>query len=136
MCTKIRVGSTSNEAYVCVLNILENKEIFVWGFGILGRGAKFTQSEEPSPIPPTLFGFNEYHPDIVVESIDCGVTTLAAINNVGDLYLWGKNSYGQLGLGHKEDQYYPLKVSNFLLFITCRLCAIAIVTSLAYRALL
>lgn len=88
----------------------EEKQVFVWGYGILGKGPKLTRCEEPTHIPSTLFGYNEYHTDITVESLACGVTTLAAINNAGDLFLWGKNHYGQLGLGHKNDQYFPLKV--------------------------
>lgn len=91
--------------------LTEKNEVYVWGFGILGKGIECNHSEIPSVIPCTLFGQNQFNPHVKVTSINCGVTTLAAITNIGDLYIWGKNSAGQLGLGHNLDQYYPLKVS-------------------------
>lgn len=86
--------------------------MFVWGFGILGKGIRCQQSEEPTEIPSTVFGKTAFNADTTVESIDCGIETLAAITSAGDLYLWGKNEFGQLGLGHTDDQYYPLCVST------------------------
>lgn len=83
----------------------------MWGFGILGKGIDCQHSEEPTEIPLTLMGKTVFSSNTSVESIDCGLETLAAITNVGDLYMWGKNHYGQLGLGHIMDQYYPLNVS-------------------------
>lgn len=29
----------------------------------------------------------------------------------GELYMWGKNRYAVLGLGHEKDQFFPFKVS-------------------------
>lgn len=34
---------------------------------------------------------------------------MAAINDQGDLFMWGKNKYGCLGLGNQKDQYFPFK---------------------------
>lgn len=42
---------------------------------------------------------------------------LAALTNTGDLYMWGCNKFGSLGLGDCKDQYFPLKVNLLLLFI-------------------
>ncbi|XP_050432299.1 RCC1-like G exchanging factor-like protein [Adelges cooleyi] len=85
--------------------------VFVWGFGILGKGPEFKQSSEPSPIPPTLFGRNQFNPNSTVKSVYGSLFHMAAITNEGNLYTWGKNKWGQLGLGHVKDQYFPLKVS-------------------------
>lgn len=30
----------------------------------------------------------------------------------GDLYMWGRNRDGCLGLNHKQNQFFPLRVSN------------------------
>lgn len=89
----------------------QDGEVFVWGHGLLGKGTEFRMAEEPSPIPMTLFGKSVFKTDVKVISLICGLTTMAAVNNYGDLYTWGKNNYGQLGLGHKMDQFYPMKVS-------------------------
>lgn len=40
---------------------------------------------------------------------------LAALTNLGDLYMWGCNKFGSLGLGHSKDQYFPLKVTKFVI---------------------
>jgi alpha-tubulin suppressor-like RCC1 family protein len=63
----------------------------VWGYGILGVGPKVASAEEPVQIPNTLFGHNEFSPGVHVTSVCCGVHTLAAINNQGELFVWGKN---------------------------------------------
>lgn len=43
--------------------------------------------------------------------IYCGISQLAALTNAGDLYMWGGNKFGSLGLGDMKDQFFPLKVS-------------------------
>lgn len=40
---------------------------------------------------------------------------LAALTNTGDLYMWGCNKFGSLGLGDLKDQYFPLKVKKLYL---------------------
>ena len=68
------------------------------------------QSEDPTEIPGPLFGRNEFNPDAKVTSLVGGLSQFAAINNSGDLYIWGRNRFGSLGLGHLNDQYFPIKV--------------------------
>lgn len=36
---------------------------------------------------------------------------MAAITDKHDLFIWGKNQFGCLGLGHENDQLFPYKVS-------------------------
>ncbi|XP_065218317.1 RCC1-like G exchanging factor-like protein [Planococcus citri] len=93
------------------LVLTEKREVFVWGFGILGKGPDLKQSIIPQQIPETLFGLNQFNSDVFVESIHCGINTLAAINNKNELYMWGKNQYGQLGIGHENHQYFPFRVA-------------------------
>jgi alpha-tubulin suppressor-like RCC1 family protein len=45
-----------------------------------------------------------------VTKIFCGISQLGALTNSGHLYMWGRNKFGALGLGHRNDQFFPLKV--------------------------
>ena len=44
----------------------ERGEVYSWGFGHLGRGKDNMISTTPELIPPTLFGANEFSPDVKV----------------------------------------------------------------------
>ena len=92
-----------------VLN--DNHDVFVWGYGILGKGPNLEQATIPTQIPSTLFGRNEFNPDIKTESVFCGVGTNAALNSNGELFTWGKNRSSCLGLGDWRNQYFPLRVN-------------------------
>ncbi|RVE49615.1 hypothetical protein evm_005747 [Chilo suppressalis] len=93
------------------LIVNEQGDVFVWGYGLLGLGPNVQHSTKPKVIPAPLFGRNEFNPESAVEKVACGIGHLAAITNNGDLYMWGRNRYGCLGLGHSKDQYFPLRVS-------------------------
>lgn len=94
-------------SFCAVLN--EAGDVFVWGFGLLGFGPQVEHSRYPRMIPPTIFGQNPFNPSCRVISINCGLNHLAAINCDNDLFMWGKNKFGCLGLGHDKDQYFPYK---------------------------
>ena len=83
----------------------------MWGYGILGKGPVVEHSVEPTEIPVTLFGRNEFNPHSKVVSISGGLSQFAAITDSGDLYIWGRNRNGSLGLGHLKDQFFPIKVN-------------------------
>ena len=90
--------------------VAENHDVFVWGYGILGKGPNLDQTMEPVLLPAPLFGRNEFNPETVVTSVACGLSSNAAINSDGDLYTWGKNRSCCLGLGNNKNQYFPFKV--------------------------
>lgn len=94
-------------SFCAVLN--ESGDVFVWGFGILGVGPNVEHSAKPTLIPPTLFGRNPFNPTNRVTSINCGLNNLCAINLENDLFMWGRNKFGCLGLGHDKDQFFPYK---------------------------
>ncbi|XP_072376444.1 RCC1-like G exchanging factor-like protein [Diabrotica undecimpunctata] len=96
-------------SFCLVLN--DTGQVFSWGYGLLGCGPNAQHSKEPMHIPEVLFGKNEYNTDSKVEKVECGLYHGAAITNSGDLYIWGRNKNGCLGLGHEKDQYFPLKVA-------------------------
>nr|XP_040133738.1 RCC1-like G exchanging factor-like protein isoform X3 [Ictidomys tridecemlineatus] len=85
--------------------------VFVWGYGILGKGPSLVESALPERIPPTLFGLTEFNPDIQVSLIRCGLSHFAALSNKGELFVWGKNLRGCLGIGRLDDQYFPWRVT-------------------------
>ncbi|KAJ8683487.1 hypothetical protein QAD02_019279 [Eretmocerus hayati] len=111
MCEKLGriVDIASGGSFCMVLN--DEGEVYVWGFGILGLGPEVKTIDKPTLIPKTLFGVNPYEPHTKVVKIFCGVSTLGAVTNYGHLYMWGRNKFGALGLGHREDQFFPLKVA-------------------------
>lgn len=82
----------------------------MWGYGILGKGPIVSHAKEPTQIPSMLFGRNELQPDSRIIAVNAGIGHLAAVSNHGDLYMWGRNRRGCLGLGNVKDQFFPLKV--------------------------
>ncbi|KAG5844447.1 hypothetical protein ANANG_G00162620 [Anguilla anguilla] len=94
---------------VAVLN--DKGEVFVWGYGILGKGPDLSESRTPEMIPPTLFGKSEFNPAVTVTRIHCGLTHFAAITDRGELFVWGKNLRGCLGIGKRQDQHFPWRVT-------------------------
>lgn len=122
--------------------------MFVWGFGILGKGPNLSESSTPEKLPSTLFGQSEFNPDVKVTRIHCGLNHFAAVTSMslhtiiflliisddltsvprmmyvywfvntgqGELFVWGKNVRGCLGIGRPEDQYFPWRVSTGSLF--------------------
>ncbi|XP_074593164.1 RCC1-like G exchanging factor-like protein [Brevipalpus obovatus] len=85
-------------------------QVFVWGYGMLGQGPKVEYLKKPSLIPDPLFGKNEVTPDIHVTNLYASTGHWAAINNKGELFTWGKNRNGVLGLPDKRDRFFPFRV--------------------------
>uniref|UniRef100_A0A336KZB7 CSON000941 protein n=1 Tax=Culicoides sonorensis TaxID=179676 RepID=A0A336KZB7_CULSO len=87
----------------------DNGDVFVWGYGLLGFGPNANHVPLPKQIPATLFGRNEFNPNNRVVAVRAGLCHMAALDEQGDLYTWGRNKYGCLGLGHDKDQFFPFK---------------------------
>ncbi|XP_054268063.1 RCC1-like G exchanging factor-like protein [Macrosteles quadrilineatus] len=119
VCTPVRLESTrglgkiidiaAGGSFCAVLN--EEGAVFVWGYGLLGLGPQVDMSPRPLRVPETLFGQNMFMPHSRVDSLASGLYYLAAITNQGQLYMWGRNKSGCLGIGSTKDQYFPLKVN-------------------------
>lgn len=109
------------EVFANIPFVSENGDVFSWGYGILGFGPEVGHQPRPTQIPATLFGRNDFNPNVRVRAIAAGLTHCGAINDQDDLYMWGHNRYGCLGFGHKHDQLFPLKVavSARVLKISC-----------------
>ncbi|KAG8230784.1 hypothetical protein J437_LFUL011348 [Ladona fulva] len=89
----------------------ESGEVFVWGYGILGLGPSADHLKEPKQIPSTLFGAGIFVDKPKVAKVAAGLSYSIAILENGDIYSWGSNSHGYLGLGHTKDQFFPMKVA-------------------------
>ena len=50
-----------------------------------------------------------------IRAISCGAHHSVAVSWSGAVYAWGKNSYGQLGLGTTEDSSLPKEVQHVFL---------------------
>ena len=61
--------------------------VFVWGYGILGKGPNLLETALPEMIPPTLFGLTEFNPGVQVSCIRCGLSHFAALANRGELFV-------------------------------------------------
>ncbi|XP_054610703.1 RCC1-like G exchanging factor-like protein isoform X2 [Dunckerocampus dactyliophorus] len=107
-CGKV-VQAACGGTQVAVLN--ERGEVFVWGYGILGKGPKLSESSTPEMIPPTLFGRSDFNPSVTVTKIRCGLSHFAAVTDRGELFVWGKNVRGCLGIGKRDDQFFPWRVT-------------------------
>ncbi|XP_026672960.1 probable E3 ubiquitin-protein ligase HERC4 isoform X2 [Ceratina calcarata] len=82
------------------LAINEWGQLFSWGFNAEGQlGLNSTSFMECSPHMVKTLGTN------VVIQIACGMKHALALTNNGELFSWGCNSEGQLGLGDESHQY-------------------------------
>lgn len=95
---------------VCAL-LNDRGQVYVWGFGILGKGPDVDQSSIPTLIPETLFGMNAFNPNCKVEKIYTSLAHFAAIDSRGDLYTWGRNRGQALGFPHGGNQFFPMRVN-------------------------
>ncbi|GFG32082.1 hypothetical protein Cfor_08566 [Coptotermes formosanus] len=96
----IACGQTSSMA------VLENGEVYGWGYngnGQLGLGNNVNQMN-PCRVP----NFQ----GIVITKVVCGYAHTMALSDVGALYVWGANSYGQLGNGNRSTVTSPIHVAS------------------------
>ena len=83
----------------CVV-LTEQGDVYTWGrgeYGLLGNG-----SNSGSLVPKKNEFIEMYmkeDPDNEIVKIDCADEYTGALTKGGDLYVWGKNNQGQLGIG-------------------------------------
>ncbi|XP_011895501.1 PREDICTED: E3 ISG15--protein ligase HERC5 isoform X2 [Cercocebus atys] len=84
------------------LALSKGGELFAWGqnlHGQLGVGRKF-----PSTTTPQIV---EHLAGVPLAQISAGEAHSMALSMSGNIYSWGKNEFGQLGLGHTENKDSP-----------------------------
>lgn len=79
----------------------EEGNVFVWGYGILGKGPNLVETAVPEMIPPSLFGWSDFSPDIRVAHVRCGLSQFAALTSKF-LILLSWRSYGAVLLTEKK----------------------------------
>ncbi len=89
------------------LAIGNDNNLYSWGSnsnGQLGLGDPLTSYSSPQKVPyPTgVTGWT---------AVVAGAYYSLAVGNDGNLYSWGSNVYGQLGIGNTTDQHSPTKVT-------------------------
>ncbi|XP_049295397.1 probable E3 ubiquitin-protein ligase HERC2 [Anopheles funestus] len=88
-----------------VLALATNGDVFSWGNGDGGRlGHGDTNAKE---LPTRIAALTERQ----VTGVFCGSSYSAAITANGELYTWGRGTYGRLGHGNSEDKYLPTVVT-------------------------
>ena len=72
--------------------------MFTWGSMFLGSGPTVHESARPIHLSQNLFADSRGRHGRVRRVI-AGISTVAAINEADNLFTWGANRHGSLGLG-------------------------------------
>uniref|UniRef100_A0A5F9CF66 RCC1 like n=1 Tax=Oryctolagus cuniculus TaxID=9986 RepID=A0A5F9CF66_RABIT len=81
--------------------------VFVWGYGILGKGPNLVETALPEMIPPTLFGLTEFSPEVRISQVRCGLSHFAALTSDD---AWGARGRG-LRCGSHGDSGQVVRLS-------------------------
>lgn len=86
------------------LALSADQEVFSWG---TGEGGRLGHGDtNPKEIPTKIQVLSEKK----IIGIFCGATYSAAISATGELYTWGRGTYGRLGHGTSDDKFTPVQV--------------------------
>ena len=110
------VRITLGELHAIALD--ENGHVFVWGDdwqkGILGLGEAISTCDVPPQpgtercfVPTQIAGVES------AVQIGAGFNFACALTEAGDVYCWGKNDRGQLGIGTTDDEYHAATKVEF-----------------------
>ena len=83
-----------------------NGEVYAWGDNSYGQlGIESTTYKQSTP--QKIEGLTN------VEEIYAEAHSVYAKTTTGEVYAWGNNSRGQLGIGNTEDQSRPVKIEEY-----------------------
>jgi alpha-tubulin suppressor-like RCC1 family protein len=93
------------------LALTQTGQVYAWGAnynGQLGLGDAGTNqgSDKDRNVPTLIPNLNN------IVSISAGYNISVALNSSGQVYTWGRNDYGQLGLGDNNYRVIPTLVPN------------------------
>jgi len=86
-----------------------DNQLYSWGTGHLGELGLAYQESAIGPTPLKLVP-----EDLRWKQVACGYNFTIATTEEGDLYSWGANESGQLGLGHTKIIDRPTKVTSLV----------------------
>uniref|UniRef100_A0A8D0CL40 Regulator of chromosome condensation (RCC1) and BTB (POZ) domain containing protein 1 n=1 Tax=Scleropages formosus TaxID=113540 RepID=A0A8D0CL40_SCLFO len=81
-------------------------EVFAWGYNNCGQVGSGSTANQPTPRKVSICLQNK-----AVVSIACGQTSSMAVADNGEVYGWGYNGNGQLGLGNNGNQLTPCRLA-------------------------
>mmetsp|Transcript_30194 Transcript_30194/g.85273 ORF Transcript_30194/g.85273 Transcript_30194/m.85273 type:complete len:798 (-) Transcript_30194:182-2575(-) len=80
-------------------------EVFSWGLNEAGQLGKGDFSSSAVEVPQRI------HIDAHIVSVSVGYAHMLALSEDGRVYAWGRNFYGQLGVGDHKDKPSPQLIS-------------------------
>jgi len=98
--TDIACGQTSSMA------LSSQGDIYAWGYNGNGQLGIGNTTNQPTPRISLLTG------QVVVIKIMSGYAHSLALTDSGDIYVWGANSYGQLGTSTRCNTLTPVKIAE------------------------
>uniref|UniRef100_A0A8C2HGE6 Regulator of chromosome condensation (RCC1) and BTB (POZ) domain containing protein 1 n=1 Tax=Cyprinus carpio TaxID=7962 RepID=A0A8C2HGE6_CYPCA len=87
------------------LALTHEGEVFAWGYNNCGQVGSGSTANQPTPRKVSNCLQNK-----VMVSIACGQTSSMAVADNGEVYGWGYNGNGQLGLGNNGNQLTPSRL--------------------------
>ncbi|XP_071197060.1 RCC1 and BTB domain-containing protein 1-like isoform X8 [Salvelinus alpinus] len=87
------------------LALTNTGEVYAWGYNNCGQVGSGSTANQPTPRRVSNCLQNK-----VVVSITCGQTSSLAVVENGEVYGWGYNGNGQLGLGNNGNQLTPCRL--------------------------
>ncbi|XP_029928637.1 RCC1 and BTB domain-containing protein 1 isoform X2 [Myripristis murdjan] len=86
--------------------LTQDGEVFAWGYNNCGQVGSGSTANQPSPrrVSSCLQGKT-------VVGIACGQTSSMAVVDNGEVYGWGYNGNGQLGVGNNGNQLTPCRLA-------------------------
>ncbi|XP_041739058.1 RCC1 and BTB domain-containing protein 1 isoform X3 [Coregonus clupeaformis] len=104
------------------LALTNTGEVYAWGYNNCGQVGSGSTANQPTPRRVSNCLQNK-----VVVSITCGQTSSLAVVENGEVYGWGYNGNGQLGLGNNGNQLTPCRLVGLQ-----GLCVLQIVSGYAH----
>lgn len=115
-----------------LIALCKNGKVYTWGsndYGEQGNGVELDLITDGDATPSARLYPGEVKIDDKIVAVAAGNYVSYALAEDGDLYAWGSNFVGELGIGDKEKKYssVPVRVN-----ISGKVKAIAVGQSLAY----
>ncbi|KAK5920658.1 hypothetical protein CgunFtcFv8_024445 [Champsocephalus gunnari] len=98
--TEVACGSHHSMA------LTDSGEVYAWGYNNCGQVGSGSTANQPTPRRVSSCLQNK-----VAVSIVCGQTSSLAVLDNGEVYGWGYNGNGQLGLGNSGNQLTPCRLA-------------------------
>ena len=90
--------------------VTKDGDLYMWGYNNYGQLGVYTNVDKNTPV--LVNNSTTALPAKSVKYVALGGSHSAAITKDGSLYIWGWNSYGQLGDGTTTDRYTPIKIMD------------------------